>query len=263
MYKLFFIFLFLVTNTYTQKEYKLVAEIKTESNFITTDKLSNIYLINNNELLMYDKTGALLYKYSNTQLGKIDFVDASILHKPLLFYKGFLQIIFLDNTLSINGEPKSLDQFEYQETQFVCSSFNNGLWIYDLQNKELIHLNKSFKKLSSTGNLTMLLNIDLNPTKIVEHNNAVYLNNPSTGILIFDIFGTYNKTIPIADIKHFQVKGDWIYYITDNKNIEAYNTRTFDAKSFPIPTENILNFRLENNLLILQKNNSTLLYTHN
>jgi hypothetical protein len=262
MYKLIFILLLFTKTIYAQNEYKLFKEIKKTSNFITTDKLSNIYLIDKNELLMYNKNGKLLYKYSNTQLGEINFVDVSILHKPLLYYKNFSQIIYLDNTLSINAEPLSLDRLENQETALVCSSFNNGIWIYDEQNRELIHLNKSLKQISSTGNLSILLDIELKPTNIIETNNTLFLNNPSTGILMFDIWGTYNKTIPITNIKHFQIKDNWIYYITDNYTIEAYHIRTFDTKSFPVPTENIINFRLENDLLILQKNNSTLLYTH-
>jgi hypothetical protein len=65
----------------------------------------------------------------NKNLGDISFVDASNMLRILVFYKDFLQVVFLDNTLSANGETVSFDKIGFQQAQLVCSShignFNN------------------------------------------------------------------------------------------------------------------------------------------
>jgi hypothetical protein len=120
--------------SFAQLNFKIIATIDVEADFFTTDNQSNLYIVKANELTKYDKKGKLLYKYSNKNFGNIDFVDASNMLRLLVFYKNFSQIVFLDNTLSLNGESVSLDKIGFQQTQLVCSSHNNGLWLYDQQN---------------------------------------------------------------------------------------------------------------------------------
>ena len=164
MKKLLYLFLFIITSGYAQSEFKLIATIDAEADFFTTDNQSNVYVVKKGELSKYNKTGNLLYKYSNKNLGPIDFVDASNMLQLLLFYKNFSQVVFLDNTLSLNGEPVSLDKIGFQQTGLVCTSHNGGLWLYNQQNLELVHLDQTLEKKQQTGNLSLLMNIDLHPT---------------------------------------------------------------------------------------------------
>ncbi len=261
MKKLLYILLFINTAGFSQSKFNLIATIDVEADFFTSDNQSNVYAVKGNELTKYNKTGKLLYKYSNKNFGNIDFVDASNMMRLLLYYKNFLQIVFLDNTLSLDGEPVSLDEIQYQQAQLVCSSNNNGFWLYDQQNLELVRLSPTFEKTEGTGNLSLLLNLNLQPNMLLEYDNKVYLNNPSTGILIFDIYGTYYKTIPIKNLQRFQPITDWIYFISEKK-IKAYNTKTTEEKEFEIPETDFINFRLENDVLILQNTNSVKLYSN-
>ncbi len=260
MKKLLYILIFITTSGFSQTEFKLIATIDVEADFFTTDNQSNVYVVKGNELKKYNKAGKLLYKYSNKNFGNIDFVDASNMLRLLLFYKNFLQVVFLDNTLSLDGEPVSIDNMELQQTQLVCTSFNNGIWLYDQQNLEVVRIAKTLEKTIQTGNLSLLLNITLRPNNLLEYDNKVYLNNPSTGILIFDIYGTYYKTIPIKDLQRFQPITDWVYYI-DDKKIKAYNTKTTEEKFFESPDTDFINFRLETDVLILQSTKSIHLYS--
>jgi len=260
MKKLLYIFFFATTSTIAQSNFKLITTINVESDFFTTDNQSNFYTVKADELSKFDKTGKLLYKYSNKSFGNIDFVDASNMLRLLVFYKNFSQVVFLDNTLSLNGEPISLDKIGFQQAQLVCSSHNSGLWIYNQQNLELVRIDQSLEKTQQTGNLNLLLNIDLQPHYLLEYDNKVYLNNPSTGILIFDIYGTYFKTIPIKNLQQFQPIGDWIYYISDNK-VKAYNTKTTDESQFEMPEREFKNFRLEMGALFLQTGKSISIYS--
>lgn len=260
MKNLFYLFLFLSTASFSQSKFKSIANIDIEADFFTTDNQGNTYIVKANELSKYDRTGKQLYKYSNKKLGAISFVDASNMLKLLVFYKDFLQVVFLDNTLSINGDPISLDKIGFQQAQLVCSSHNNGIWIYDQQNFELVRLNQNLEKQEQTGNLNTLLDIALQPTALLEHDNKVYVNNPSSGILIFDIYGTYYKTVPVKNVNYFQPIGDWVYFNTDNK-VKAYNVKTTEEKQFELPLTDFKNFRLEMGILVLQTPKSILIYS--
>jgi hypothetical protein len=250
MKRIIYLFLFISANVFSQAKFKLISEIESEINSFTTDNQSNIYIVKKYELLKYNKAGKLLYKFSNKNFGDITYVDASNMMKILVFYKDFAQVVFLDNTLSLNGEPISFDKIGFQQVNLVCSSFNNGLWLYDQQKFALIQLNTSYESMQHTENISNLLNIDLQPVSLLEHDNKLYLNNPSTGILIFDIYGTYYKTLPLKNIKSFQVIGDWVYYMLDHK-VKAYNMKTTEESDFDMPSGDFIDFRLEVDALFL------------
>lgn len=241
-------------------KFELLTSIQTDADFFTTDNQSNIYVVKANVLTKFDKTGKQLYKYSDKNFGNISFVDASNMLKILVFYRNYLLCIFLDNTLSLNGEPISFDKIGFIQAQLICSSHNNGLWIYDQQNLELVRVGQNLERTQQTGNLAALLSINLHPDYLIEYDNKVYLNNPETGILIFDIYGTYYKTIPVKNIKQFQPFGNQVYYNTGNE-MKAYNLQTADESQFEMPLREFKNFRLEMGILTLQTTEGIQLYT--
>lgn len=261
MKKLFYILsLFIYTTTFSQSKFTPIATIDTQADFFTSDDQGNVYVVKEDELTKYNKSGKLLYKYSDKRLGNINFVDASNMLRLLVFYKDFLQIVFLDNTLTLSAPPISMDKIGFQQAQLVCSSHSNGMWLYDQQNFELVRLDHNIEKKQQTGNLNAILNRSLNPNYLLEYDNRVYLNDPSSGVLIFDIYGTYYKTIPLKNLNYFQPIGDWVYYIFEN-TVKAYNIKTTEEKQFEIPLKNFKKFSLEMGVLLLQTENSILLYS--
>lgn len=260
MKKLIYILFFIFTNGIAQEKFQTAASIDITSGSFTTDNQSNIYVIKGNELIKYNKAGKLLYKYSNKNLGNIDYVDASNPLRILVFYKNFVQIVFLDNTLSPHGEPTSFDLLGMPQAQLAATSYNSCFWVYNQQNFELVRFSQSYEKTQQTANLNLLLNIQLQPIQLLEYDNKLYLNNPKTGILVFDIYGTYYKTIPIKNVDHFQPIGDWVYY-QSGKKILAYNLKTTEEKEFEIPKVDFINFRVEMGYLFLQTSDKILVYT--
>jgi hypothetical protein len=253
------LFGFCASITAQNTTFQLLKTIETTADFFTTDNQSNIYTVKANELTKFDKTGKLLYKYSNNNFGDISFVDASNMLKILVFYKNYLQVVFLDNTLSQNGDPINFDKLGFIQAQLICSSHNSGMWIYDQQNMELVRIDQNLERTQQTGNLSVLLAISMKPDCLIEYDNKVYLNNPGTGILVFDIYGTYYKTIPVKNVKQFQPFGNQVYYNTGNE-IKAYNLKTADETHFEIPLTEFKNFRLEVGILTLQTNEAIQLY---
>ena len=264
MKKISFLFLLLfiasfITHAQDTSRFELLNSIASEIDFFTTDNQSNIYTVKENILTKYDKTGKLLYKYINKNFGNITFVDASNMLKILVFYRNYLLAVFLDNTLSQNGDPINFEKLNLIQAQLICSSHNNGMWIYDQQNLELVRLDRNLERTQKTGNLAALLGMEMHPDCVMEYDNKVYLNNPGTGILVFDIYGTYYKTIPVRNAKQFQPFGNLVYYNSGNE-IRAYDLRTADEVIFEIPLAEFKSFRLEMGVLVLQTEDSVQLY---
>src|SRR5438046_1047362 len=101
-------FISLVLAVFFAVQFTLLQTLPFKADLLTTDNLGNFYLVKNDVLEKYDAGGTLLKTYSNKSFGKIDLADAGNPMKLLLFYKNFSQVVFLDNTLSQNGDPVSL-----------------------------------------------------------------------------------------------------------------------------------------------------------
>jgi hypothetical protein len=201
--------------------------IKATYNSFTADNLGNIYTIYEDELLKYLPTGKSFARYSNLKLGAITTVDVTNPLKILVYYRDFQQIVFLDNQLSANSEAVSLEKLGYEQTELVCAGSNNSFWIYNKQNNELIRFNETSKKIASTGNLKQVLQTDIAPTFMLEHNNYLYLNSPETGIYVFDIFGAFSKIIALRELRNFQVSDNLVYYHKDS-TFCSYDHRLFE-----------------------------------
>ena len=147
--KYIFVFMVCVSGlAFIIKGNKTLYTIKNTSNLFTTDNLNNSYLVNGEELIKYNQVGKQLLKYSNKRYGNITTIDATNALKVLLYYKDFQQLVFLDNQLSQNGDMISLENLGYEQTDLVCSSFNNSFWIYNKQTVELVRFNENSQQIA-------------------------------------------------------------------------------------------------------------------
>lgn len=192
------------------------------------DGFGNMYVITDNEIVKYSATGNLQKKFSTKRYGKIEFLDAMNPLKVLVYFKDFQQILFLDDQLTQTSSMISIETLGYEQTSVVCSSSNNSFWIFDKQNNELLRFNSDLKSLVKTGNLKRILDIDIKPNFMQEQNNFLYLNSPNEGVLVFDIYGTFYKTIPLKNLKEFNiVNGDVFYY--ENNTLKQYQSQIFNT----------------------------------
>ena len=217
----------LIFLSFTKQEKPKHLVIKVKSDFFNADNIGNIYTIKEDELMKFLPSGKFFARYSNLKLGNITSLDATNPLKLVLYYRDFQQIVFLDNQLSVNSENVSLEKLGYEQTDLVCASANNSFWIYNKQNNELIRFNENSKKISSTGNLKQILQTNLTPTFMLEHNGYLFLTCPDNGIYVFDIFGAFSKVISIKNLKQFQVNETLIYYQRDSVFF-IYYYKTFD-----------------------------------
>ncbi len=220
-----------------------IGAVKDEFSFFTTDNLGNIYTVRKHELKKFKPDGSLWLRFSDISLGDISFVDATNPMKILVFYKDFSRIQFVDNMLAERSPVIQLQQLGFDQSVVSCTSYDNGFWLFDQLNFELVRFNQDLIQTQDVKNLNQILGYEFTPNFLTEHNNWLYMNIPDKGILVFDIFGTYFKTIPLLGLTEFQVYNDLVYFLMNGKP-NVYNMKTLQTFSLDLP-DSISKFRIE------------------
>ncbi|MCG3166693.1 MAG: hypothetical protein POELPBGB_02473 [Bacteroidia bacterium] len=240
-------------------QYTLATEVPLKADYFTSDNLGNAYTVSGHEIFKYLPSGKLFNRYSNLMLGNITSVDASNPLKILLFYKDFSKIQFLDNQLAESRGVISLQDLGLEQSTLACISFDNGFWVYDQINFSLIRFNQTFDKVQEARNINQNIGYEPQPDFLHEWGDWIYLNNPETGILVFDIFGTYFKTIPLKGLTSFQIAGENLLYFKDGK-LMAYNLKTLHEGEIQVPADKIQMLRIEKEKLMILTNESLKVY---
>lgn len=199
----------------------------------SVDKFQNIYLVKKHELLKFDKAGKLLNRFSQNLLGNIDKIDVTNPLEIIVFYKEQSRILFLDNTLSAQGDPISFNELGYDYVADVCNSQYKGFWIYDANNFELIKLNKTSTPQNNSGNVNWLLKKEVVIDHIMERSNIVFASDTGKGVLMFDNLGNYMKFIPLSNFTLLSASMDQIIYLKDNV-IHKYNVKTYENSEWKL-----------------------------
>ena len=260
LYTIFGLLVALIFTSSSNEKYVLYKSIAEKSQFnYTTDRFGNVYRISENGITRFDIATDENKSFSNKYLQAVSSVDVSNPLKILVFYKEMASFQFIDNTLSPTSDLIQLSDMGIYQPQTMCSSTNNGFWIFNGENTQLIKYDNNQREVVKINNLNQLLNVALQPISMLEQNNILFLNNPSTGVLLFDIYGTYLKTLPLKNLNNFQVLGENIFYFA-NKKFNTYNIRTFAESSFTLPINEPKNCRIENKQLFVQDSTGIKIY---
>ncbi len=227
------------------QEYKLLNSIPFENVKFTTDNLGNAYVLVENQILQFDSIGKPKAVYAERNAGHLHSVDVSNPLKPLLFYPDFAQLQVLDSKLALQSTVY-LRNFNIIQPVAVCQSNQGGYWIFDLQDFQLKKIDLNLQLKSESGNMMQTLGYSPFPNFILESENSVYMNNPKTGILVYDQYGTYIKTIAITDLKSFQIIGNDLLYVKENKMMK-HNLKTLQESEVLLPQhDSLVGGRIEN-----------------
>jgi hypothetical protein len=212
---------------------------------MTTDNLGQVYVTQGAELFLYKRSGELSYRYSDLSYGRIGSVDTRNPMKVQVFYPDFSRIVFLDNTMSKNREQSlRLDQLQLSLVHLVCTSFDNGIWVYDPVNFRLLRFDQHMNVTNSIENVNQLVGASLDPTIMVEEGDWLYLNDPEQGIFRFDVFGTYSKMIPTTGVTGLQVRENGIF-LTKETGFFQFDPLNFEESEISLPIGNAISVRLE------------------
>jgi len=214
--------------------FRLVTSIPVQSKFIAVDQLEQLYVVSKeNQIKKYDVEGQELFQFSNNRLGDISFIDATNPFNLLMFFSEFNEVQTLDRTLSKTGTFQLIDAGIF-ETEAVGLSTDNQLWVFDNYNFVLKKINEQEGILVKSDNVNLVLGRVVKPNFLLEKNNFVYVNDSETGILIFDVFGKYIKTLDFLNIEYFQISGDKLIFFLNGK-LNSFNLKSLLTQTMNLP----------------------------
>lgn len=218
----------------------------------TTDELGNVYALQGDELVLFDAKGRSWLRNSLKTFGRINAIDAFYSLKPMVHAREQGQLAVLDNTLSIQGSVINLPRSGYPQAVLACMSVQNSFWLFDQQEMALLRADGQLKSMANTGRLDQLLGFAPEPVAMQEHDSRLYVNSPAHGLLVFDLFGTFVKQVPITGARGFQVREGRIVYL-DGKGAWLYDIRSFAIEPIPIdaPVDQVRDLRVDRGMVHL------------
>jgi hypothetical protein len=237
----------------------LIKKLPVSAKLIATDKLGNLYAVSEQEIIKFDVNGNLLQKNSIKSLGNIFTLDVSNPMKILAFFRDYNKVIFLDNMLAATPNGIDLSAIGFDQATLACTSHDNGIWLYNILNFEIVRMDPSLKITHQSGNIAQLTGNAIKPIALFETNNRVYLCDTVQGVLIFDVFGTYIKTIPIKSIRDLQVENNVLYFM-DHNGFGSFNLDLIKEDEIALPEKNIQQIRLQKNRVFMRLPDSIVIY---
>jgi hypothetical protein len=200
-----------------QPGFRFSGSVETRGQTFRSDPFGNVYVVLDNNLTKYDASLKTAGDYNNPHLGSIYSVDPSDPLRILVYYKDYNQIIWLDNYLNQIRSPVFLDELGLDQAELVCTSSQGGFWVLDGLTSQIIYYNARLEPVHRSMSLSPLWNGDARPVYMIEKNRQLFLNVPGTGIMVFDRFGNYARTIALEVSSSFQVTDQKIYIFNAGK----------------------------------------------
>lgn len=191
---------------------------------VKIDQLSNLYIVDQGEVIKLDDTGKELTRFSNKRIGEGIFVDVSNPMKVLVFSPDQMRLIFLDSRMSELRQEIDLFSQGYEQISLAATSHSNGFWLYDPIDFKLIRYDQFFKKERESLNIAQFVRVEFYPTDLKEVDNKVYLTDPMHGIFVFDLFGNYLRKIPLKDIPRLVISDGRLFF-KRGSSLFAFNLR--------------------------------------
>lgn len=181
---------------------------------LTTDIQGNIFVINGSHLDKMAAEDTKKWNYSAPAYGDIACVDAGIASKILVFYRENGVILLLNHELAPIDKPLNLFDKSWMTVNLAAMGNPNQIVLYDEANQELTITDLSLNPLSRTH---ITFPGEFHPTDMqVVPEHRIALLDTMNGICLFDFFGTFEREIPIQNIKAMQLMKDRIVFLKEN-----------------------------------------------
>ena len=216
--------------------YQLQFTIEGPVKNFTTDLLQNVYVLTTeSEVVKYTPDGVEQFRYPNKTLGAIGSMDATNPFHILLFFPEYQNVLLLDRTLSVSGQFNLFKLGLFQITTVGMSS-DNMLWLYDEVGFRLKKITEDGDIAAESNDLSLTIGKSIHPVQLLEKGQSVFLNDPKEGILVFDVFGQYLKTLDLKGVTDFQVLDDELYYCRGGK-LSSFHLKSLLERNILLPAD--------------------------
>ncbi len=243
---------------YSQYDRTVVIDVRTT--FFTTDYQGNLYYTDHDSLVKLVPPYHHFYSFRFSGNTMPDLIDVSNPAQPVCLFRNQQQVIVLDSALKPVLRPFYLDELGMYDIFSIVSTGDMSLWFYNIYTNSLVKLSKNF--------IPEVRNVDLNPyftsprlpSFFTAYQNDLYIDVPSTGILVLNKEGGFKTAFNVEGIPDFQVLDHAIYYYRDNLLMEM-NMTSLKTRAIQLPPEpGVINAHYHPDFLILQTLNHIIVY---
>lgn len=190
--------------SYGQK-YQLIASFEVDDTSFTTDPLGRIYTYNEaGDMTRYSPAGKVEQEFSVYDRGKVGYIDTTDPLQILMFYPDYGDVSILDAGFSENV-TFTMAGAGYPMSELICVSPREGYWLYDPGQRRLIKLNEQLNVIAESTFLDRVEKVEQDPKGLVDSGNWLVMWIPGLGLMVFDQYGTYFKTVRTEKIHSYQV----------------------------------------------------------
>lgn len=219
---------------------------------LTTDVQGNLYLSSGSCLDFFTPDGKRHLNYSDPSWGNITRVDAGISSKILVYYRENGTITLLNNELAPISSPLNLFEKSLNTISLAAMGNPNKIVLYDDANQDLIITDLSLN-IISRSHITFPDEFHPIDMQVVTEHRIALLDTLH-GICLFDFFGTFEKEIPIPNIKMMQLWKDGVMYYQDNQIFNytlPSNTTPLREPAVIIALPKVHDFRITHGVIYL------------
>lgn len=225
----------LKANAQTDSSFQLLKKIKGDIVAFAADNFDNLYLLNSSDQLKkINEKGDSVAVFNNIRkYGKVAQIDVSNPLRVLLYYKDFATIVVLDRLLNVRSTIDLRKQDIFQ-TQAVCLSYDNGVWVYDEFEHKLKKLDEEGKLLFASTDFRQLFDDAFSFTAINDHDGYLYLYDKNKGVYVFDYYGTLKNIFTLTGYNNFKAVGKFITG-TRHDSLMRYQPGTLVMQEVKLP----------------------------
>ena len=208
---------------------------------VEVDEHGDVYLVNiEKQLIKFNSSLDTLYIF-NEKSAEVELVAPQNALKILIFNKSLNTIQFLDKTLSPSVDELNLDEVNIPLVQAVGISKDNNFWLFDQYDQSLKKFDSKMNMISTSGNLTNITGLNWSPTKLKEIDNRVFVCDSSKGMMEFDFFGSYVRSINLKVKSNFYYNQSSIWFLR-NDSLVIHDILLQEESKFSFPQKNIVDF---------------------
>ena len=254
--------LFNLGTLWSQQEYVFTATARSSynGNKISNDDRGNIMIAAKSKLTKLDMDGNFLAHYYPMFQGDITCIDAKDPRRILLYYKEYAYVMFLNQELGMAGslsiytlnsrpEPVELDDLNLTYTSLAClDEYNESYWVYDENTTDIILLDQNNQIDFKADALDQIMDEEPNPNFMIMEENRLFINNPATGVYIFDENGNFVRILPLMGLQKIQVHKDLLFYTTSSTLI-VLDLKTGKESYNPLPVLGFKDWSLASDII--------------
>jgi len=231
--------------------FELMNKATYTGHILSSDDRGNLFIGSKQKLTKLSINGDFIAQYEPMYHAKINCIDAKDPRRILIYYPGLSYLLFLNQDLVNAGsistyqiiskpEPINLDDLNLSYIKLAClDEYNDSYWLYDDNTSEILLMDYK-NNIDFRGDaLDDYTEFEPNPNYMVMENNRLFINNPASGVYIFDENGRFVRKLPLMGLKKLQAFGDKLYYAS-NSFLVIRDLVTDKESYHPLP---VLNFK--------------------